>query len=346
MGSSRWLFALVVAFFVRVAFAHDVLVEAGAAITSPSADNPRVGNASVAVAGTFEATDEWAVFATAQYTRDLATSTAEFTVTGSNVLLFGLGASWAPSENLVTMLDLTGSPPTTQLNTTTVTVNGRSADAVVNAQTWSLGGLWTGAWMSAGESNFESMVDVALGLTRFDVFQRMQVGSSGRAQLLRAACNTAVYQKVPLCRLLTGASTPLLQGRLGGGYTATLFGSTDVSLSATYYLYDKDPDEVGFFSLVALGRAELGNGVPVLPLQVSLKPSIAHRFGPLTLRVAYQLGLYQNGNGSNHVFGGKLTWKTSRSLRLYLSLTGQFDTTQGEVVNPGGNGVLGALVSW
>ena len=38
--------------------------------------------------------------------------------------------------------------------------------------------------------------------------------------------------------------------------------------------------------------------------------------------------------------------KTSRSLRLYLSLTGQFDTTQGEVVNPGGNGVLGALVSW
>jgi len=83
-----------------------------------------------------------------------------------------------------------------------------------------------------------------------------------------------------------------------------------------------------------------------LPLQFSLKPSIVHRLGVVTLRVAYQLGVYQSGNGLNHGFTGKVTWKTSPSLRLFLALTGQFDATQSEVLNPGGNGVLGALVSW
>jgi hypothetical protein len=328
------------------ALGHDVSLEVGTATTVSSPDNPRSGSVSVAAAGAWDASDAWSVFGSAQYTRDLATSTGEFSATGSNVFFFTLGTSWAPSEHLLTMLNLAGSPPTRQVNTTAVTVNNRTADVAVEAETWSVGGLWSGAWMSAGDTSFESAVDVTLGVTRYDVFQKMQLGTSTRAQAVRAACASLNYQRTSLCRLLSGASTPLLQGRLGAGYTATLFDATDLSVSATYYLYDKDPDEVGFFSLVALGRAELGSGVPVLPLQLSVKPTIVQRLGAWTLRVAYQLGLYQSGDGLNHSFTGKLTWKTSRALRLFLSLTGQFDAAGGEVVNAGGNGVLGALVTW
>lgn len=346
MGSARSAALLLASFGARAALGHDVFVDVSPGFTARSDANPRSGSVSVAAGATWEPSDAWAVFGSAQYTRDFGTRTEDTTATGSNIVLLSMGASWAPSEHLLTMVNVTGSPPARQLNATTVSVGARATDVVLESEAWSLGGLWTGAWMSGGTSSLESAVDVVLGASRYEVHQRLLTGDTARGQALRNTCATAGYRGTTICRLVAGLSTPLYQGRLGAGYTATLFEATDVSLSATYYLYDKDPNEVGYFSLVALGRAELGNGVPILPLQVTLRPAVSHRVGPLTLRVAYQLGVYQGGDGLNHAVTGRVTWKASRTFRLYLSLTGQFDTLAGAVVSPGGNGVLGALLSW
>src|SRR5207248_10328111 len=51
--------------------------------------------------------------------------------------------------------------------------------------------------------------------------------------------------------------------RLSANVSATLFTDTDVTLSGDYYVYQQNPAQVGFFTLVAAGR---GAGVPIAPL--------------------------------------------------------------------------------
>jgi len=52
--------------------------------------------------------------------------------------------------------------------------------------------------------------------------------------------------------------------RLSANVSATLFTDTDVTLSGDYYVYQQNPAQVGFFTLVAPGR---GAGVPIAPLR-------------------------------------------------------------------------------
>ncbi len=102
---------------------------------------------------------------------------------------------------------------------------------------------------------------------------------------------------------------------------------------------------MGYFSLVSLGR-ELGNGVPVLPLQLSVRPHVAQRFGPVTVKLSYQYGLYTESLGSLHALSARVSWKVTKEVRLSLSVTGQSDFSGGIASNRGGKALLGVLYAW
>lgn len=192
-------------------------------------------------------------------------------------------------------------------------------------------------------SSLEHTVDVTLGFNRYSVIQKLAIPDTVGGNLLRQAC--AEDRPIEICPLVRGVASPLWQGRFGAGYTATILSRTDVGLDLTYFLYDKPPSEAGYFSLVSVGR-ELGSGVPVLPLQLSARPHVAHRFGPVTVKLGYQYGLYTESLGALHAVTAKASWKVDRHWRLSLSLTGQLDLAEGVASNRGGQALLGVLYAW
>lgn len=337
----RWAFLCVLV--AGVARAHDVSLDVGGTFTQRSGNNPRVGALSLGLGGAYDFNDAWTVTGLAVVTRDLATRTAESSSPGSTVALLSLGALWLPTDSLMTALAVTGSPPTEQRNATAFTgPAGRTTDVTILSRTWSVGAQWNGVWTTGGFSKWEHTVDLGAGFNRFDVFQRAEVPDTVTGALLLRLCETGQGEG---CSLVRGASTPLWQGRFTAGYTATLWQDTDVGVEGSYYVYDTPPSSVGYFSLVSLGR-ELGNGVPVLPLRLSVRPSLAHRFGPVRVKLSYQFGLYTEGGGALHVLTARASWKVSTHWRITLSLTAQRDVAGAAVSNPGGQGLLGVTYAW
>lgn len=340
---SRALLAFVLALGAASARAHDLAADVSGTLTTTSANNPRAGAFSLGVSGSYDVSERWSLLGTLLYTRDLATRTADSFSPGSNIFLLNVGVLWLPTDSLMTTLAVLGSPPVVQSNATTVSGPLRTADVVVDSRTWSLGAAWNGLWTSGGLTDLEHTVDVSLGFTQFGVWQQLAVPNTAAGRLLTSACATG--DPYAICPLVRGQATPLSQGRLGLGYTATLFGRTEVGLDAAYFLYSAPPSQVGYFSLVTLGR-EVGSGVPVLPLLLSVRPRVSHRFGPVTLRLSYQYGLYTEALGALHAATLKASWKVSAAWRLSLSVTAQADVSGGSLSNPGGQALLGGSYVW
>lgn len=330
------------------AWAHDVSVDLSGSLITTSQNNPRAGSFGAMASAGFDVRDNLTLFASLGYTRDLATRAGMTTTSGSNVVLAGLGVMWLPTDNLMTMLTVTGSPPTVVKSATTVDLSpvpgqNRRVDVVLDSRTWTLGALWTGTWLqSPGDGSWLSAVDVLAGATRYDVFQQLELPATTLGDTVRQRC---IGNDAPACALVDGASTPLLQVKLGAGYVGTLFDDTDFGVEVAGYLYDRNPSDVGYFSAVNVGRGlELGNGVPVLPLALSVRPSVAHRFKRVSLKLAYQFGLYASGQGANHIATLRTTFKLSSSWRLTVTVTGQADRTSTVWNNPGGSALVGVTV--
>ena len=343
-----WLWLLLVV--PMPAWAHDVSVDLSGSLTTTSQNNPRAGSFGAMASAGWDVKDTLTLFTNLGYTRDLATRAGMTGTSGSNVVLAGLGVMWLPTDNLMTMLTVTGSPPSAVRSATTidlsqVVANGPRFDVVVDSRTWTLGGLWTGTWMqSPTDGPWLSAVDVLAGATWYDVFQQLELPTGPVADTVRQRCGANPSQ-ASVCALVNGASTPLLQVKLGGGYVGTLFDDTDFGLEVLGYLYDRNPSDVGYFSAVNVGRGlELGSGVPVLPLAVSVRPSVLHRFSRVSLKLSYQFGLYAAGQGANHIATLRSTFKLSKSWRLTVTVTGQIDRTSGGWDNPGGTALVGATV--
>lgn len=334
--------------FAATARAHDLGVDLNAAFTQVSANNPRTGALGLGITGAWDISERLALFGLASYTRDLATRTATTASSGSDIFRFSLGGQWLPHEQWMLMASATFSPPSAQASATTrlfedpLTRDARLVDVVVDSRAWNLGGTALVAWASDDTGPLQSTVDVGAGATRFDIFQQLRLGDGVAGRLIRNACEG---RSGDFCQLVQGASTPLWQVRLSAGYTATLKRRTDLGAELGVFLYDRDPADVGYFSIVSVGReTELGSGVPVLPLRLSLRPAITHRFEKLTVRLAYQWGLYASNLGAMHSLSGRLTWKVTPAWRLSFSVTGQLDVDSTRaVVNRGGLALVGAL---
>jgi hypothetical protein len=355
VATRRWPGALCLTLAALVAMpasAHDLTVDIGGSLTATSESNPRAGAATVGAFGAFDLSDDWSLLGGLSYTRDFGTRAGESSSPGSDVVAVSAGAMWLIDEHFMTLLLLTGAPPSRQRSATTIafpdpaTSARRTADILIDSSTWTLGGLWTGGWASGGGGPWGSAVDVTVGVNRFDVFQQVVLPDTPRGALLRQACATRTGG--PACRLVSGASTPLLQTRLALAYTGTLLQRTDFGLEGALFLYDGDPTEVGYFSVVAAGRGgglDLGAGVPVLPLLASVRPWVTHRLRAVTLKASYQLGAYAAGLGFNHAATLRVTWKVTGTWRLLATVIGQVDAGAA-APNPSATALLGVMAVW
>lgn len=325
--------------------AHDLSLDVSGTFTRASANNPRAGGASLGISGSFDLNDQWSLMGTAVYTRDFGTKTQDTSSPGSNVGMASLGAMWLPTDHLMTAVNFVLSPPVSQQNASTLTTNGgRPIDVIIDSRSWSFGASWNGLWNSGPSSTLEHTVDLGAGINRFSVDQKLELADTAFGRALIQSCAMGVTFAV--CPLVEGAHTLLFQGRFNAGYTATLFTKTDVGLDGAYYVYDRPPSTVGYFSVVAFGRAELGRGVPVLPLLFTVRPHVAQRIGPVTLKLSYQYGGYTENLGALHTLTLRASWKVTKSWRLSAMWTMQLDASGGQVSNLGGQGLLGVLYIW
>ncbi|MBL9038798.1 MAG: hypothetical protein JNG84_09810 [Archangium sp.] len=136
----------------------------------------------------------------------------------------------------------------------------------------------------------------------------------------------------------------MLQARIGATGTLFITQRVDVGLDAAVYVYDSDPNDIGYFSVVALGRTlELGNGVPVAPFLFSAKPFAAYRFKRATVKLSYQYGHFTGGAGRNHLVALRATFRITPEWRVTASLSGQADHSGSQLSNFGALATAGVL---
>jgi hypothetical protein len=335
------------------ATASDLGVELSTQGTRPSEERPSTGAAGVTGSGSYDFSDAWNAGASVGYTRSFASHTPETQTSGSDVFLLSASVLWTPTEHWSLLAAGNLSPPS-KVRTATVASwqlarRSGTTDLVLRSEDVSGGGLLLGSWSSASLDFWSHAVDGLVSVTDYGVFQQAELPATARAQALETACTGSPRTK--LCQLIGGVHSPLLQVKVGATYTATLAQTTDLALEANGYLYDRDPSSVGYFNLVALGR-EVGAGVATTPWAFTSRVSAAHRFERWSLKASYQLGVYVNGGGTNHLVALKASVKLTPKLKLSLLVTGQLDVgtistdeTTGAVTtgpsNLGGSAVLG-----
>ena len=276
---------------------------------------------------------------------------------GGNTIFLSPGVIWGATEhfNFGAMFNYS---PSSQLRADTSILyhpapkETATRDAQVSAITSSWAGLASASYQTAGESNWETAVDVDVGVTHFSSEQRIVAArdASGKALGLarlkadiQAFCETAACTR-QLVGLFREHGTPLNQVTVRVGVVETIHWNTDLGIRGTYYFYDRDPTDVGFYGLVAAGRGtSFGSGLPLAPLQWTLRPELVHRWSRFSMRVWFEHGLYVDSEGVMDVAGSKLEYKLTRDLRLWLTASVQRDRDTEGIVTLFGQGSLGAM---
>ena len=306
-------FPILTALLATGAWAHDLGLELDGSATTATSNNPRVGSLGVTATGGLDVTDDWTLWATLGYRRDLATGTG---ASGGNLFQLSGGAMWFGSRFSV-LLSVSGSPPSQIRSAVLVPYgNGRETTAVVFSGSSSIG-FTAGAGVRLGDSLLLAQVNAL----HYDLTQRYQVAS----RVLTAYCQN--NPSGPRCALLNdGLHTDFWQVQLNANWTVTLVDRLDLGLDGAVYFYDSDPAKVGYFSVAVLGRTvEVGSGVAIAPLLGTVKPFVAYRWSRWSVKASYQLGVYAAGEGLSHVVAVRPAFKVTDAVKLTLSLVGQGD---------------------
>lgn len=341
-GFMRWALAMSVC-VAGFAHAHDLAADLSATLTARSANNPRSGALGVGLSGTWEPSDRFSAWGSFGVTRDLATQSGEVKSPGSNIYLLTVGTMWLPTESWSFIATGNWSPTIEQRSALSVAAVDRTTDTILVNTIGSLGAGLSAGYSTAGESNWEHAIDLGVALTRFGTSQKAELPTTVRGNLFRSFCANNPMQGN--CPLVNGVTDALLQVRLGATYTAFLFEHFTAGLDSGLYLYDQDPTQAGFYSVVVAGRnvGDLGNGVPILPLLFTAKPFVSWRPGAFSLKLSYQAGVYVNGLGLNHVAGLRLAYRFTPWFKLTAALSAQVDSTPTGLANPGGTLVVTPL---
>jgi len=329
-----------------VGLAHSVSEEVSLSTTQQAQQNPRTGAFANTVTGVIDASEAVSVTVDLGFTHDNGTRTQVGTETGyspgGNILLGAVALDWMPSEHWMFGGAVDVSPRSVTTSRTTVlvedTATGQQTEA--DAELRTVSSVWgvslSGGYATAGLSDFEGAVDASAALTRFSVTPSLtrletRLGPLSADQI-RAFCSRPQLSRAnralctTLLAALRGEPATLEQLRLSLSFTGTLSQDTDVGLVASLYAYDRDPTSVGYFSVLAVGRTvTVGNGIPLAPVQFSVRPLLVHRFGKLSLDGAYQFGRYVDDQGAFHAFSARAQYRFNKAWRAWLRLSAQVD---------------------
>ncbi len=326
----------------------------GASQTDPH--NPRTGQISDTVSASIDVGSGWSLDLSAGLTRvgAIAASSDQFGSRGGNTVFFSPGVTYEAGDHVLLGLALGFSPKSTLLADTTLAYTGplggtTEADAQLSSTTSSSNVRLSFSYDTLGESNYETALDFDVVASHFDTEQHIEKlrGPNGgvvdQAQL-QAYCQTHVCSG-QLLGLLRSRATPLNQTQVRAGIVETFFQNTDVGLSGAYFFYDRDPTDIGFFELATAGRSMLsfGNGIPLAPVQWSLRPEVTRRFGDFSVRLWLEHGLYVDNEGTTNVLGVKLQYKFSKTFRMWVTASWQRDRDIEDNVTAFNQVALGAM---
>ena len=339
--------------YATAAFAHDVSADVSGSTVGKSENNPRSGSVGGGVSGSYDVSDAWSLFAGLSYTRDLATKTAASSSAGANIFQINAGVLLVPNEHLMFMASANFSPTVNQDNATTITFGGLlglkrdNIDLVVHSSTTSGGANVMASYASGGFGTFAHTVDLLVAVNAFNTYQQLNVPPTAIGLRWRAYCAMASTASQNYCPLVNGVISLLVQSRLGAGYTLTVNRRLDLGLEGALYLYSEDPNSVGYFSVLQVGRApDLGSGVPVAPYLFTGRVLALYRFEKLSLRLTYQFGQYTGTSGANHLVTVRASYKLTPSTKLSLTVGGQGDVTSTGFVNLGAQATLAGVLTF
>jgi hypothetical protein len=125
----------------------------------------------------------------------------------------------------------------------------------------------------------------------------------------------------------------------------TFAADTDVRLFGSYYAYEQDPSQVGYFSVGSAGREQIagGSGVPIAPLRYLVRPEVVERLGDFSVRLWVQGGRYVAGTAQTTRSAGlKLQYKFTNAFKMWATATGQRDVDSDGAISSTWGGTLGA----
>lgn len=342
----------------------DGAVEEVSAGNSPqTAGNPASSYLSDRIAGFYEPNDSWQLRLDVTGTRDY-TNTKQPATTGlfgpGDILLTNLAVEYDPDSHWSLKLAGSYSPTSAAYSSTTVqtqTMKGTVADAnaQLESQTSSKsGGAWIG-YETAGESNAETNVLLTATVNDFNTLQQITAVTDKAGQMLsvdqlRAYC--AAHPCSPQLTAALGAnSAELAQLVIDGNVSETVYKNTDVGIDGAYYLYDKDPTKVGYFSVASVGRtANFGAGIGIAPLQYTVMPSAIHRWGPLMAMGTFTYGHYVDNEGYNTTAAVRLQYKWkldgSQRIKVWAKGSGARDVDSTHTATKSGSLALGVQYTW
>lgn len=332
--------------------ASSVTNEVSTSSTQATDTNPRGGTVGDSLNASFDAGEVLTINAGAMLTLQGQTPAQErgaFGTSGSAVTLLSLGADFAATDAFTLGLNLEWSPQSTQFTGTQVPVTstGTLANALLRSRTSQLEAGLDLSYDTAGNSPLAWSFGAGVSTNHLETDQqiirvRTGTGAAATPQQIRDSCATGrIRCSRALLAALRAQAVTLDSQRLSGSATAVVSQDTDLTLSGDYYVYDQDPAQVGYYSIAAVGR--LGNGLPIAPLQFTVRPEVAHRWGAFSAKIWLQGGRYVAGAGQSTGGGGvRLQYKFSKVFRLWVSGSGQRDVDEQGAETKSGTLALGA----
>lgn len=340
----RFRLVLATCLLAAAARASNITDELAINSTQATDTNPRSGYLSDSLNASFDLTEQWSLNAGATLTLENQTPAAargQFGSSGNAVTDFTAGMDWDATDHWTFGVTGDWSPRSTQYAGTQVV----GLNALVQSQSLQYSGGADVSYDTAGDSDLEWTFSGGITGTHFDSNQRVtrvrtDTGGSATAAQISAYC--AATNKCSRALLATLRDTPatLDSQRFSASATMTAWKDSDFTLVGDYYHYNQDPAAVGYFSVATAGRTFItgGNGVPIAPLQFTVRPEVLHRFGAFSVKLWVTAGKYVSGTGQSTTgLGAKLQYKFTKRFRLWATVSGQRDLDeQGNPTQSGG----------
>jgi hypothetical protein len=355
----RWLTIAITALAPGAAHAGGVLEElaAGAAPATESAPGSRW--ISDKLAGI------WDLDARSQLRLDLSSTRVYSDATDTSrgdVYLGALSAVYAPDDHWSVRLTGGWSPESTTRATVPVDPQGLfagalQADAQLRATASSFAfGAGIDYDSAAGDVHALS-ASLSVGATYFNAQQQITgvQDPSGAGGATLDAAGMRMRCQIEMCSPeVIGALSPQLaqlgQFVVGASVTDTVDGDTDLSLDASYYLYDHDPLQLGYFALATIARSTLGSATGTPLLRNAVTPSVAHRWDRISASASLSYSDYADGRELDVSASLRVQYKLalagSHRLKLYAKLAAGAHVDASYELTRSGSAGLGAQYTW
>lgn len=329
--------------------------------TPPTSSSPVSGSSGASLTGSYDFNDDVSLDAGFGISRPLAappTQGEPDKTSGGTVVNLSLGGSWFYGDHWFFLGAASLSPKSTSMDTTTVSLQdgkgSQDVDGLIKADSSTAGVLLSTSYSTAGESNAETEVALTLNGTHLSTTQKLQELGDTNLQKLRDFCKAGGKGSKQCKRygpLLDSATELLNTLSVGVLVTETLYDKTDVLLGGTWYLYDRDPNEVGYFTLATAGKgarpgamdkggpadkaggadrggASFGTGIALAPTLWSGSLGVSRKLADLRLTLTGGYGQYVDDGGDFRSLTLKALYKFSAMWRVVAQASAQRDVDE------------------